>query len=323
MATRHALLAVFCAGAMSCGDGLLDDGYRGERLFQFTGKVATTGGNPAYAALRSGVFWLPFDPTTLGPAYAERTPIEGLGTLPGLPPDAALVEQSSIAVQVEFPGDFEINIFAEPPPEARGGRDLLYGVVLLYDDADGNGRYDEGEMVGAATAQMVVYAEQALTAANPDNTTDRPLDPGYALIELPLDCGATAPVFELDETYDVRVGAGCAPETAAADCGAGGTCLLEDLDSPLPGGYCVLDIDAIPPDTDPPETMVEVETERDGVELIAYYKVCSKSASCREGYTCQNDICLPRQPPALILDPRTEIQDACREYHEVEVRERG
>lgn len=321
----RALLAGGLVLVASCGDPLLDDGYRGEPLFSLGGKVASTGEQPDYdAPLRAGVFWLPYDPTTLGAAFAERTPIERLDRIEGVPEGAGLVEQGAVSLDVRFPGTFEINVFAPPPPAAKlGDGPLRYGVVLLYEDRDGDGHLGADERIGGATGQLVVYSDRPLAADAPDNPLDRAVQPGYLEVTLPLRCGAPPPAYEVDETYGARVGAACATETEAADCGPEGTCLLEDYDGPLPGGYCVLDDGAIPRDVDPPRTMRLVETERDGRELEAYYRRCGHTADCRVGYTCQGHVCLPALAPALVLDPTAEVEGTCAEYHEVERREVG
>lgn len=312
--------AVLGAALLGCGDGLLDAGYRGEPLFHFEGRVATDGSPlTATGPLRAGVFWLPYDPTTLDAAFAERTPIERLERLPGLAPGAALVEQDAIRVAVTFPGVFAINLFA-PPPAGLGP--VRYAVVLLYADADGNGRMGPGERVGGATSTLLMHAARALPADAAQNPLGEPIAPGYAALHLPLRCGAPPPDDAIDPVYGVRIGARCAPANAAADCGPGGACLLADLDGPLPGGYCVLPHEAIAPGEVAPPSMVLIETEHDGEELRAWYRACEASADCRDGYTCQEHVCLPADAPTLRLDPTAEIEAACAAFHEIERRER-
>ncbi len=324
-ATRRASLALLLAASLGgCGDGLLDARYRGEPLFAYSGQLASSGAEPVYVfALRAGVFWLPYDPTAQRVPGTESTVIEGFDRIEGIAPDAALVEQASIAVAVRFPGYFDLNVFAAPPADVHTTADgLSYGVLLVYEDRDGDARFDVGELVGGGPSQLVYYARGSLAAdATP---LARPVTPGYGLVELPLRCGVPLPEYPLDETYEVRVGAACTGEGDPA-CGPGGTCLLADLDGPLPGGYCVLDGGAIDVagGVEPPETMALVETERDGVELEAWYRTCDATAGCREGYTCQQHICLPDGASPLLLDRTVEIEATCAEHHEVERREVG
>lgn len=318
-------LLTFATALGACGDALLDARYRGEPLFSLGGKVASDGDQPDLdAPLRAAVFWLPYDPTTLGLAFAERTPIDDLDRIPGVAEGTRLVEQSAVSLDVRFPGVYEINVFAPPPDAARiGETPLRFGVVLLYADLDGDARMGDGERIGGATGQIVVYSDRAMGADDPQNPLDRAVAPGYLGVELPLRCGAEPPTYAPIEDFDARVGAPCAPETAAADCGVDGTCLLEDFDGPLPGGYCVLDKLAIADEYAPPDGIALIETERDGRELEAWYRVCDHSDGCREGYTCQTHVCLPALSPALVLDPTAEIQAVCARYHELERREVG
>ena len=101
--------------------------------------------------------------------------------------------------------------------------------------------------------------------------------------------------------------------------------LLADLDGPLPGGYCVLEDDAIDVrnGVEPPPTMARIETERDGRELEAWYRACASTAECRIGYTCQQHVCLPDGASPLVLDRTVEIEATCAEHHEIERREVG
>ncbi|MCA9539351.1 MAG: hypothetical protein KC620_10720 [Myxococcales bacterium] len=321
---RPCLLAAALAVTVGCGDGLLDQQYQGEPMFTFAGQVASDGAQPVYVApLRAAVFWLPYDPTQLGAAFAERTPIDRLDRLPGLDANAHLVEQATIAVAVRFPGVFSINIFAPPPAEAIAtDARLRFGVVLLYEDRDGDERMTPGEVVGAAPRQLVLFADQDLAADDTHNPTGAALPAGYAAVDLPLRCGVPSPEYDLDPMLDVRLGAACTGDGMDA-CGALGTCLTADLDGPLPDGYCVLLKDDLPTTAQPPLTSALIETERDGNELEAWYRECMTSADCRPAYTCQQHVCLPAPAPALVLNGAVEVEAACAASHESESRQRS
>lgn len=317
-----ALAALMVAG---CGDGLLGQGYRGEPRFAYAGRLATSGGEPRSAhPLRAGIFWLPYDPTARWVEGSEATLIDGFERL-GLPASARLVEQRSISVAVAFPGDFALNVFADPPAEAHVAENgISYGVLLVYADRDGDGAFDEGELAGGGPSQMVYFARRAMAADDADNPLERAVAPGYGLIELPLRCGAPPPTYALDPTFDVRVGAACAGEGDPI-CGGAGRCLQADFEGPLPGGYCVLPESALPEaeaERAPP-SMALVETEKGGDELKAWYRACNSSAECRLGYTCQLDICLPDALSSLLLDAAIEIEATCAIEHEVERRQPG
>ncbi|MEZ4434265.1 MAG: hypothetical protein R3F65_17815 [bacterium] len=318
----HLALALALVG---CGDGLLDDGYRGEPRFTYAGQMATSGAEPIYThPLRAGIFWLPYDPTALFAEGSEATYIDRFERL-GLPADKRLVEQRSIAVAVAFPGYFELNVFGDPPPAAHvAANGVSYGVLLIYEDRDESGAFDDGELAGGGPSQMVYFARRPMTLDDPANPLERDVSPGYGLIELPLRCGAPLPDYPLDPDVNARVGAACAGEGDPI-CGGAGVCLLEDFEGPLPGGYCVLPISALPErEADrAPAGLTLVETENGGDELEAWYRACNSSADCRPGYTCQLDVCLPDQLSSLLLDRAIEIEATCAREHEVERRQPG
>lgn len=305
-------LACICAaiGCLACGDALLDERYRGEMLFNFIGRIDTAGLEFEFFDLRIGLFWLPYDPTTLGEAGARTTPLDDLSSVPGLGPNAALIEQSRIAYEVFVPGDFEINLFEAPPPAALGGRSVAYAVVAMYDDVDGDARYSPGERVGVIPSQLVVYSREALGFGDPANRTDWSLDAGYNITDLPFRCGAEDPIFEVDLDFDVVIGAVCLAETAVVDCGAGGTCLM-------PYGVCALDADAVTPGTAPP-SMVLREVRRDGEPYSAWFQGCGVTADCQPSLVCVEGACLPPPLPALVLEPAIQMQPSCARYHRVE-----
>ncbi len=106
---------------LTCGDPVVEKGFRGEPRFSFTGEVATANSETTFEhALRAAVFWSVDGDTSLG---------------------AKLVEHSAISVAVRFPGLFEVNVFERPldlawaEPEA----DIRVGLVLVYEDLNGDG----------------------------------------------------------------------------------------------------------------------------------------------------------------------------------------
>ncbi len=320
---RYMACAGLLLGALGCGDGLLGEQYRGEPRFSYAGQMATAGGEPLYThPLRTGIFWLPYDPTALALEDSEATLIDGFERL-GLAPGAALIEQSSIAVDVAFPGYFELNVFAEPPADAYVAENgVSYGVLLIYEDTNENGVFDEGELAGGGPSQMVYFAREAMAESAAENPLERTVSAGYGLIELPLRCGEPLPTYATEEGFDVLLGAAC---TGDAACGGQGVCLERDYEGILPGGYCVLPLEVLPEADEDLATanMTLVETEKDGVELKAWYRACGSSAECRDGYTCQNDVCLPDQLSSLMLDRDIRIEGTCAIEHEVEQRQPG
>jgi hypothetical protein len=284
-----AVLALFTA---RCGDPLVPDGYRGEPLFELEGQLVslTELGPLAEGTPRVGLFWSPTGDTREAPAQ--------------------LVEQRSATIDVTFPAAFKVRLFESPPPAAFAARaELAVGVLLVYLDADENGRFDPAgdRLLGGDDRGAVLFAPAALGAeASP---TGRPLQAGFTYVRLPLPC---APPEALPpsggERCGVDLGAACAVN---ADCGEGGLC-IKDLDGwRFPGGYCVQ-----PEGSCTPARGVLLELERDdGSRATWWFAGCVDDADCREeaGYGCDLafSFCAPRETAAITLWDGFEVEPLC------------
>jgi hypothetical protein len=288
---RHNALAAACGLALStgCGDPLIEQGFRGEPMLTFEGQIGTSlGGSTSGDGLRAALFWSPAGDTELS---------------------GELVEQPALSVAVAFPGTFEINVFEPPPAVAwRAPRSpWRVALVLLSQDADGNGRFSLDELRGGARNQAVLWAERALAAA--ESPTGSALAAGYHAVRLPMPCGIVpAPTDGAD--CGVPLGAAC---EADADCGAAGVCLTRDLQTFWPGGYCVQP--AVSGGCTP-DTGILRRTSVGEIEASYWHRGCESPAECRvdAGYRCVEDACFPGEPALLVLDPRMKPGPLCAAF---------
>jgi hypothetical protein len=280
------IAAALAAGAPACGDGLVEEGYRGEPVATFTGHFTDEQARGAFRGvpqLRAALFWSPN-------GTASDADLEGL------------VEQTSTSMPAEIPGDFLLNVFEPPGDEhlSRGadGGSTGYGVarllVYLDEDEDGLRSADEG-FWGHLQNEAVVYAERALPAG--DAPTRPALDAGFHVVSLPLPCDIPVPDAAGDGFCGVPIGSTCEKD---GDCD-GGIC-LDDKQVGWPGGYC-----AVP---EPPTggcrpagaafLPMPMPPNVNGV----YVAACSAGANCsREGYRCDAGTggCRPDTPMRVLI----------------------
>lgn len=280
---RNLLSGKAFSGALlvGCSGGLVDASYRGEPLFSVRGQVLQVQDIALTEhPVRVALFWSPTGQTDLDPTQ--------------------LSEQPAVAVGISFPAAFTLNVF-EPPAEAQMRPDgTAIGVVLVYQDRNGDGQLNAGELIGGASDRAIVYTREGVPAAA--SPTRDALQPGFQLVRVPSSCGeATSCVLPL--------GAGCASD---ADC-QGGRCFDDDL---FPGGYCALPASeavCIPPGA--------AALYWAALEDVVFAKPCATDADCRvaEGYACNADLgaCFPGALPPedaiceLDEDKLCETDDDC------------
>ncbi|MBI2566148.1 MAG: hypothetical protein HYV63_03820 [Candidatus Schekmanbacteria bacterium] len=297
-----AAAAVLALALGSCGDALVEHGYRGEPLFTFVGQIRSFGEiQVGDWPIRASLFW-------------SRT---------GRSDEAmdALIEQRSVTVGVTFPSAFTVNVFEPPPPEL--GADALspyaVGLVLAYQDVDGNDAYTPGqdpeELLGGATESAVLWVPQELAAD--ESPTGRDLAAGFSIVHLPLPCGAFEPASgDAEDDCGVALGSACQSD---ADCGDAGVCLSAPDWSTFRNGYCVL-----------PETVGGCAPlhgsliglfglDSFGFEIGSWYwfRVCTDDAECRlsESYGCDYVLsaCWPRDPVWLDITRDFSVWPLCVE----------
>ena len=106
----------------SCGDPLADETYRGRGLFRLKGLITSVTDTVFEdgVEVRVCLAWAP--PGDTQPSVED------------------LVEQNSASARLQFPAQFELNIFNPPEPEHLHGGDGDFGVgyILIYRDRNGN-----------------------------------------------------------------------------------------------------------------------------------------------------------------------------------------
>jgi hypothetical protein len=277
MAQRWAFLPALLGLGLACGDPLVSDGYRGEPLFRFRGRVESYESlGTETPILRVSLFWSP----------------RGLTQVPA----RELREQPSTSVSVSFPATFEVRVFQ--PPEAEDLVEVAPGeprwglaLVLVYRDLDGDGRFTPdhvpSELMGGAADRALVYAPEAL--AGERSPTGQPLPRGFTLVSLPIDCSNNLPTQRGTQDCGVRLGAAC---RVHEDCGPGGGKCLQRLGPyTIPGGLCALAYE--------PQGCRPLGGTALGVGEVAWLRPCASSLDCPNlGFGCVD------------LDPSPEL--ACQ-----------
>lgn len=133
-----------------CGDVLADGDYPGEPLLVVTGQVLVEDSIPDDVSPSVALFW-----TEAGADNRSETAVE---------------------VTTRFPSFYELRVY-QPPDDADffedpRGDHLALAVVLLYDDADGDGQLGAAPdaVIGAAEESHVVWFTEPPGAA-PDTPT--------------------------------------------------------------------------------------------------------------------------------------------------------
>lgn len=199
-----------------CSGELLGADYRGTPLFSFEGSVAdyrldTT----PIEALRASIFWSKTGKTS---------------TIA-----SALVEQPNVTLSITFPATMRFRVFEPPASAPMAGADWPFaiGMILIYEDVNGNDRYDHGELRGGAFDQIVTYAEAGLSLAQ--SPVGRAIPTGYALTPVSLPCARGMRLPPGRNNCGVTLGANCHRDE---DCGPNGICLMGVPTGPVPAGYC-------------------------------------------------------------------------------------
>ena len=298
-------LLLLTAGLLSCGPPLLDATYQGVPILSFEGQIYNynVSVNPSKKGIRPGLFWS-----------------DGLnlhGEPKNLVKSGRLTEDNTIAVDIQFPSTFRVNVYKKPPEAwwVKGQRYAL-GFILLYQDSGKMGRYSagiSGSFVGQAFEKVVFYAAENLSAD--ESPTRVAIDKGMYVIDYPIKCdripweGKVHPVG----CGGVPLGEPCGSHP---DCGESGTCLTEHERSvPLAKGYCVL-----------AHTQATDCFPANGVMLWGFdaddsyvFKACEKQSDCRvaDGYGCRagQQVCYPGFPITLDVDPGyVSIAPLCVEH---------
>ena len=267
---------------LGCGDALVDQTYRGEPIIRLEGQLRSfEPARPTTNAFYVSVFWSVNGETIIEPSM--------------------LVEQDSVGVKVEFPNSFLLNVFDVPPDSAKvsapiKGTDYWLGMILIYEDVNGNGKFDSAELRGGAEDTILIYTKSGISASL--SPTGRKLSGGYQVMRLPISCAC-----------DVRVGEAC---TSDADCGSEGFCVQELGGVNFSGGYCSVRVNGgncLPAGSKAmlyPEVTIN---DPSGIPETLAYKKCANDSACRqnEGYLCCQGVCRPPE-----LEDNCSVFDNCQ-----------
>ncbi len=167
MSARWALVAAVVTGSAGCGDPAWNGAYQGESLLVLDCGVTVAMNDLGARNPIVGIVWLDRD----GGRHGGDAVVEGVF------PRAR--------VRLMAPAPAELVVF----PTANGARVAL-GQLVLYDDGDGDERFDDGEPLWSITRGMAIV-DAPDGASDPDFGD---LSPGpHALVANRCREGATAP----------------------------------------------------------------------------------------------------------------------------------
>lgn len=223
------LAATLLAGALGavtgCGDPLVDEQYRGVRIWQTSGGInGLLDSSLVGQSLRLALFY--------------TTEITG-----DVDP-ARLIEHRGASTSVQLGVGYTLGMF-EPPGEPLMVRNpdgssagYAVGRLIAYADANRDGQRQAGEpLVGIEPTTAYAYLPSALPAGR--TPTRDGLPAGMTPLLIPQACSSMGPPPANDPgDCGVPLGQDCRSDT---DCSPnrGGRCLKE-TNSPWPGGYCTI-----------------------------------------------------------------------------------
>ena len=143
--------ATIAAGSGGCGDPLVGPDYAGEPLLDISGELIVENVGELQGAegqLRLAIFWA---------SIPERTFVGNEGI-------TDFADQS--VVISDFPTFYTARLYAPPDNEVLidvEGLRLSMGSLVIYLDADRDGRYDPGDdtPIGAGRSHLIVWLEEA------------------------------------------------------------------------------------------------------------------------------------------------------------------
>ncbi len=283
------IIMIFAFLTASCGSPLVDSSYRGEPLYHFEGIIFSVLEDiPEEGKTKVALGWSRTEP--------DRFDLD-LVTI-----------QDSVSTHVRFPSVFEINVFYPPDPSFLSSLDTPWALayLLVFEDHNDNGDLDEGEFIGGAPEQALIYTPTDLEAR--DSPTGQFLPAGFHLVPMPMPC-ELMPSVE-GEDCGVQVGRPC---TTNADCGVG-TCLREMDGIEFPGGYCSMPAD-FSPDGCIPDGGIEMYVGIDDNEQAWWARSCESNEDCRmdEGYWCDlaAGACVPKFPVWLVIERDLDFPAFC------------
>jgi hypothetical protein len=242
---------------VGCGNGLAGPDYVAPALATLNGQITNAQGLTTTQSVRAALVWRTVTAQANG----------------------SFLLAQDVAVSASFPSSFTLAISALPPSSAlvpRGGSSVAQGVLLVYEDGNGNGTLDlpartdqawPDAILGAQESLTITYVEGPALAADPSTLTPA-LPQGFsqskarsdgeaALGAATAQCYAQYPIADRTNPNDPNI-------AALSACVAGvfstfTTTTTEDIATPIdialaatPALPAVVCADLIPPGSIPP-----------------------------------------------------------------------
>jgi hypothetical protein len=268
----------------ACGDPLVDENYRGKALASLETNAVMS--EKSFKHPRAAFFWS--------------------NTRAGQTVDT-LVEQVSTSQAVEIGKPLYMRLFETPDTlldwsnEGSSEHRVALGRLLIYDDTNNDGRYDESEQIrGGLYPYGLVYAPEDVPAGGIGRIAlARGLHTGW----LPFPCSEKPPPRLPPACTNAPLGIAC--KDPPADCGQG-TC-TDRFMFPWPQGACLVKDSVCLP-----EDGVVLHQGRDSSFFV---KACSKDADCdrTSPYRCDplQGACVPYNLPLVDLDNDNPFPPFC------------
>lgn len=293
---RQVLLATGCIIAGACGVPVVDEDFRGKPIWSHEGDIQRAAGVARGSTYRMALFYAPSSDAVDLSLYREDV---------------------SSGLDVTVPSSFVLNAYAAPGRELfLADRELAAARLVLYDDADHDGRHGSAEpFVALASAFAFVYLPRAMGAG--EATARSALAAGFHVVSLPQPCGFVPPAPTEGGDCGVPLGASC---TTDADCSENGFCLKE-AKYPWPAGYCVVPV--TPRSRCRPGAGQYLHAPLFAplpMSLTGFYaRPCATDAECVAGrsdskiYRCDTTLlaCVPDVPVPIVVGGVFKVEPLC------------
>jgi len=165
-----------------CGDAVVGPAHPGQPLLTLEGQMNAEPGASVPAQVRLAFVWYPQWLAVEGTAQAQSTPLQ--------------IITEDLVYQGSFPANYRFHLYRPPPDTALAelGAGLqgkgAFGILLAYEDRNGNGKLDPIAMEGAPVDRVIgssllgdmrsAFAVVYVSTEQPANTG---LKPGFNLIK--------------------------------------------------------------------------------------------------------------------------------------------
>lgn len=284
-----ATLTLLGLWGLGCGQSTVDDRFAGKPLLTIEGRMQDgldSDTTRTKKPLKASLFWSRTGRFDLAEAR-----------------NGAMVPDYSVVVAEEFPLTFRFHIFKAPKKELLINGKYAIGMILLYEDRMGQGRFVPGKtpIRGGAPFNAVFYAPERIESW--ESPIGLAIDAGMNEMQIPIRCNPQdeAAKKENEKTiYCERplIGSKC---ESSKDCGPDGVCLKKVKGRTFPNGYCA--VKKKRGGCVPVWTTEKVYKRNKKKWETFYMGTCDGDHYCRadEGYRCdtQEHFCLVPEPVVL------------------------